>query len=292
MTYGITGAGGQLGSSALRHLLTRVPTSDVVAVTRTPDKSKEFADRGVRVRAGDFKNPAELTGALEGVDRLLLIPMPDLMPGVRPPLHRAGIEAARKAGVGHIVYVSSVGARPASSDDILNTHFETEQALIASGVPWTFLRMGPYADFLIDPMKVALTNGTHAARDGAPAAAVVRDDLAAAAAGLLASDGHVGLTYHATGPVSLTPAEIAAGVGGAFGKDIGFTTLSDEQVRSGLAAAGLPAPMADVLARFQDASAAGLFDVVTHDVERLCGRPAQSPVDFIVAALKAQGAHA
>jgi NAD(P)H dehydrogenase (quinone) len=292
MTYGISGAGGQLGSSALRHLLTRVPASDVVAVTRTPAKLQEFADRGLRVRAGDFKDASGIVGALEGVDRLLLIPMPDLMPGVRPPLHRAGIEAARKAGVRHVIYVSSVGARPASSDDILNTHFETEQALVNSGLAWTFLRMGPYADFLIDPMKAALANGTHASRGESPASPVVRDDLGAAAAGLLAAEGHVGLTYHATGPVSLTGAQIASAVGAAFGKDIAFTTLSDEQVRSGLAAAGLPAPMADVLARFQDASATGLFDVVTHDVERLSGRPAQSVVDFIVATLKAQGAPA
>jgi NAD(P)H dehydrogenase (quinone) len=292
MTYGITGAGGQLGTSALRHLLTRVPASDVVAVTRTPAKLQEFADRGVRVRAGDFKDPAALTGALEGVDRLLLIPMPDLMPGVRPPLHRAGIEAARKAGVRHVVYVSSVGARPAASDDILNTHFETEQALIASGLAWTFLRMGPYADFLVDPMKAAVTNGTHASRGGAPAAAVVRDDLGAAAAGLLAAAGHEGLTYHATGPVSLTAAEIASAVGAAFGTTVTCTALSDEQVRANLEAAGLPAPMADVLAKFQDASAAGLFDIVTRDVERLSGRPAQPAVDFLVATLKAQGAQA
>jgi len=290
MTYGITGAGGQLGGSALRHLLTRVPASQVVAMTRTPAKLQEFADRGVSVRAGDFKDPAALTGALEGIDRLLLIPMPDLMPGARPPLHRGAIEAARKAGVGHVIYVSSVGARPAESDDILNTHFETEQALIASGLPWTFLRMGPYADFLIDPMKAAVTNGTHASRGGAPAAAVVRDDLGAAAAGLLAADGHAGITYHATGPVSLTPADIAVAVVAAFGKTVDHTVLSDEQVRANLAAAGLPAPMADVLAKFQDASAAGLFDVVTHDVERLSGRPAQSPVDFIIAALNAQRA--
>ena len=73
---------------------------------------------------------------------------------------------------------------------------------------------------------------------------------------------------------------------------IEHTALSGEQVRANLAAAGLPAPMAEVLERFQDASANGLFDVVTHDVERLSGRPAQSPVDFIVAALKAQGAQA
>ena len=292
MTFGITGAGGQLGTSALRHLLTRVPASQVVALTRTPAKLQEFTDRGVRVRAGDFKDPAALTGALEGVDRLLLIPMPDLTPGVRPPLHRAAIEAARKAGVRHVIYVSSVGARPAGSDDILNTHFETEQALIASGLAWTFLRMAPYADFLVDPMKAAVTNGSHASRGGAPASAVVRDDLAAAAAGLLAADGHAGITYHATGPVSLTAAEISSAVGAAFGKTVAHTALSDEQLRANLAAAGLPAPVVDLLARFQEASAAGLFDIVTRDVERLSGRPAQAAVDFIVAALKAQGAQA
>jgi NAD(P)H dehydrogenase (quinone) len=290
VTYGITGAGGQLGTSALRHLLTRVPASQVVAITRTPARLQEFADRGVRVRAGDFKDPAALTGALEGVERLLLIPMPDLMPGARPPLHRGAIEAARKAGVRHVIYVSSVGARPAASDDILNTHFETEQALIASGLAWTFLRMGPYADFLVDPMKAAVANGAHASRGGAPAAAVVRDDLGAAAAGLLAADGHAGITYHATGPVSLTGAEISSAVGAAFGKTVDHTVLSDEQVRANLTAAGLPAPMAEVLAKFQDASSAGLFDVVTRDVERLSGRPAQAAVDFIVAALKAHGA--
>jgi NAD(P)H dehydrogenase (quinone) len=183
-----------------------------------------------------------------------------------------------------------VGARPAASDDILNTHFETEQALIASGLAWTFLRMGPYADFLVDPMKAAVANGAHASRGGAPAAAVVRDDLGAAAAGLLAADGHAGITYHATGPVSLTGAEISSAVGAAFGKTVDHTVLSDEQVRANLTAAGLPAPMAEVLAKFQDASSAGLFDVVTRDVERLSGRPAQAAVDFIVAALKAHGA--
>lgn len=289
MTYGITGASGQLGSSALRHLLTRVPASEVIAVTRTPARLQEFTDRGVRVRSGDFRDAAGLTGALEGVDRLLLIPMPDLTPGVRPPLHRVGIEAARKAGVRHVVYVSSVGARPAASDDILNTHFETEQALIASGLAWTFLRMGPYADFLVDPMKAALASGAHASLAGAPSSAVVRDDLGAAAAGLLGSAGHAGLTYHATGPVSLTAAEFASAVGAAFGKSVSHTAITSEQLRAGLTAAGLPAPVVDLLARFQEASAAGLFDVVTHDVERLSGRRAQSPVDFVVAALKAEG---
>ena len=92
--------------------------------------------------------------------------------------------------------------------------------------------------------------------------------------------------------MSLTAAEISSAVGAAFGKTVTYTALSDEQVRANLTAAGLPVPVVDLLARFQDASAAGLFDIVTRDVERLSGRPAQAAVDFIVAALKSQGAAA
>jgi NAD(P)H dehydrogenase (quinone) len=179
----------QLGTSALRHLLTRVPASQVVALTRTPTKLQEFADRGVRVRPGDFKDAAGLTGALEGVDRLLLIPMPDLMPAcVRRCIGRPSRRRARRGAPRDLRVVG--GRAPRGSDDILNTHFETEQALIASGLAWTFLRMGPTPTFLVDPIKAAVASGAHASRGRRPRIAVVRDDLGAAAAGLLAADGH------------------------------------------------------------------------------------------------------
>jgi NAD(P)H dehydrogenase (quinone) len=254
MTVGITGAGGQLGTSMLRHLLARVPPSEIVAITREPRKLDNFAGQGVRVRGGDFNAPAGLAGAFAGIDRLLIIPTADLVPGVRPRQHTAAIDAAVASGVRHIIYVSTIGARPGASDGILETHFTTEQALIASGAAWTLVRMGPYADSLIDGTKKGLASGIYTARIGAPAAYVVRDDLGAASAAILATSGHEGITYYGTGPVSMTQAQIADALARIAGTPIAFSTLSREQHHAGLAAAGLPPALVDVLVRFQQAS--------------------------------------
>src|SRR4030095_16731092 len=94
-------------------------------------------------------------------------------------------------------------------DGIMETHFATEQALITSGSTWTLLRMSIYAEMILDGAKQPLSNQTYAALKGAPAAYIVREDLSAAAAGLLTTNGHEGVTYHASGPSSLTAAQIA-----------------------------------------------------------------------------------
>jgi NAD(P)H dehydrogenase (quinone) len=169
------------------------------------------------------------------------------MPGVRPRQHQVAIDAAVAAGVRHIIYVSSIGARPGPRDGILETHFFTEQALIASGLPWTFIRMNIYTDFQIDGVKRAVASGEYAAPEGAPYAYVVRDDLAALAAAILATPGHEGVTYHASGPESVTHAQIAAGVSKALGKPIRYTPRTPEQSEASLVAAGLPPPIVDVL---------------------------------------------
>lgn len=285
MAIAITGASGQLGSGVLRYAATRISPSEIVAITRHPERVEAIARDGVRVRRGDFADPSTLPSAFDGVERLLIIPLPDLMPGVRPPLHTHAIDAAVSAGVRHIVYISTVGARSGSRDGILETHFATEQALIASGVSWTFLRMGPYTDFLLNGATAALESGTYAAVDGAPSASVVRDDIAAAAAGILATGGHEGVTFHATGPASLNHAQIAETLSRVAGRPIRYSPLTIEQFQAGLQSAGLPPPVIDVLSRFQEAARDGVFDLVTHDVERLSGSPAEPIEGFLARSL-------
>jgi NAD(P)H dehydrogenase (quinone) len=280
MTCGITGASGHLGSGILRYCLDRVPAGELVAVTRQPAKMAAVAARGVEVREGDFDKPG-LEQAFRGIDRLLIIPGSDLMPDVRPRQHRAAVAAAVAAGVRHIVYVSSVGARPGPPDGILETHWATEQAVIQSGVPWTLIRMNIYADFLANHVKSALSTGVYAAPAGAPYAYVVRDDLAAAAAAVLTTSGHEGVTYHATGPVSVTHAEVAAAVSRAAGKPVQFSPLTLEQWQAGLVTARLPPALVDVLTRSQRAGSAGAFDLVTGDIGRLTGRRSQSALEFV-----------
>jgi NAD(P)H dehydrogenase (quinone) len=281
--------------AVVRHLLTRTSASDIVAITRTPEKLEAFSSQGVNVQMGDFNDRSGLEKAFSGVDRLLIIPGSDLTPNVRPPQHRTAISTAMTAGAGHIIYVSSVGARPGPSDGIMETHFATEQALITSGATWTLLRMSIYAEMLLDGAKQALSTHTYAALAGAPAAYIVRDDLAAAAAGLLTSNGHEGVTYHATGPASLTAAQIADIIAKVGRTTVQFSAITVAQLESGLAGFGLPPAVVNAISRFQQALQAGAFDVVTGDAERLSGRQSESVENFLSRSLgkgTEQAAHA
>ena len=279
MNIGITGASGQLGMGLVRHTLARVPASSIVAITRNPAKLEQFS--GIQTRAGDFSQPAGLADAFRGIERLVIIPTGDLQPGVRIRQHADAIDAAVRAGVRHVIYISSVSPRPDPNNVLLDSHFATEQKLIGSGLAWTFLRMNVYTDSLLNAAKQAVASGSYAAVPGAPAAYVVRDDIAAAAAGILTTPGHEGITYHATGPVSLGPAEIAATIAKATGKSISYTAMSEEQQRQGLQAAGLPPFLVDGIVGFSVAIRAGAFDLISGDVARLSGKAPESPADFL-----------
>jgi NAD(P)H dehydrogenase (quinone) len=295
MRIGVTGASGQLGMGVVRHLLTRTSASDIVAITRSPEKLAAVSSQGVNVRTGDFNDQAGLETAFSGVERLLIIPGSDLTPNVRPAQHQRAIRAAISAAVGHVVYVSSAGARPGPSDGIMETHFATEQALIGSGASWTLLRMSIYAEMLLDGAKQALSTHTYAALTGAPAAYIVRDDLAAAAAGLLTTNGHEGVTYHASGPASLTAAQISDIIAKVGRTTVQFSATTVGQLESGLAGFGLPPGIVNAISRFQQALQAGAFDVVTGDVARLSGRQPESVEDFLRRSLgksTEQSAHA
>lgn len=283
MTIGITGASGQLGLGLVRHTLTLAAASDVVAITRNPAKLAEFS--GLQTRAGDFSQPAGLVDAFRGIERLVIIPTGDLQPGVRIQQHYDAIDAAVKAGVKHVIYISSVSPRPDAKNVLLDSHFATEQKLIQSGLDWTLLRMSVYTDSLLNAAKAAVTSGAYSAVPGAPAAYVVRDDIAAAAAGILTTPGHVGITYHATGPVSLGPADVAEVLAKATGKAISYTGMTADQQRKGLEAAGLPPFLIDGIIGFNVAVRAGAFDLISNDVARLSGKPAESPADFLRRAL-------
>ena len=280
MTIGITGAGGQLGTLLVRHALSRVPASSIVAVTRQPAKLEAFSQQGVQVRTGDFNDPAGLAAAFAGIERLTIIPTSDLQPGMRTKQHRSAIESAVKAGVRHVTYISTVSARPDPNNVLFDSHFATEQALINAGAAWTILRMSCYMETLLDGAKRAIASGSYSAVPGAPAAYVLRDDIAAAAAGILATGGHDGITYHATGPVSIGQTEIAAAIAKASGKPVAFAPITGQQQRAGLEATGLPPALVDTFFGFQAALRAGAFDVVTGDIERLSGKRAESPADF------------
>lgn len=99
----VTGASGQLGRAVLRSLLKQGQTR-LIGTTRSPEKLADFAQKGVEIRAADFDQPDGLAEAFKGASRLLLISGTEA--GARVQQHKNAIDAAKKAGVKHIVYTS------------------------------------------------------------------------------------------------------------------------------------------------------------------------------------------
>jgi NAD(P)H dehydrogenase (quinone) len=140
MSIVISGASGPFGRRVTEFLLSD-KTEDVVLVTRTPE-----ALHGIdaEIRMGDFDDPATLDAAFAGGERLLLVSLPVI--GARVPQHKAAIDAAARAGVKHIAYTSIVNPGPENPAAVAAEHRETEEAIRASGMAWTFLRNSIYAD--------------------------------------------------------------------------------------------------------------------------------------------------
>lgn len=282
MNIGVSGASGNLGGAVLRELQARAPGHNIIAISRTPEK----APAGIEGRHGDYDRPETLKSAYKGIDRLLLIPTSDMRPGVRGNQNIAGIQAAIAAGVDHIVMVSAAGTREQEEPAIGASYWRAEQELIKTAPKWTLLRMNYYAESLIDEVQMSAAQGALAGISENRVAFVSRDDIAAAAAGILAGDGHSGAIYNATGSRTYTGAERAALISEVLGKPLGFVAVPAEAIRTGMIQAGLPEFVANAVVSIQTDFAAGALNIVTGDIEKLAGRAPKDLRDVLVAHLK------
>jgi NAD(P)H dehydrogenase (quinone) len=284
---GITGASGQFGQRVLHHLLhtLAVPASRIVAATRQPTKLAEWAARGIHVRALDFDDAASFGPAFDDVERALLISTDAVdRPGRRLQQHRRAVNALAAAGVQHVVY-TSMPAPEGSPVLLAPDHAGTEQALAASALAgFTVLRNHWYFENLPMFMSGALASGTWFASDGGQGSAdVARDDLALAAATVLASRETGRHTYTLSGTEALTKAQIASRVGAAIGKPIAVVQVPLEGLVHGMVSAGLPEPQARVFASFDTNTAAGHVAEVSGDFRRITGRDPQRFDDWLAA---------
>ena len=199
----------------------------IVAISRTPENAPE----GVEGRLGDYDRPETLASAYAGLDRLVLIPTSDLRPGMRGSQNEAGIAAAVAAGVKHIVLLSAAGTREQEEPAIGASYWRGEQALIKSAPRWTILRMNYYAEALAQEAQSAAKSGALTGFAENKVAFVGRDDVAAAAAGILLGEGHAGAIYNATGAKAYTGAERAALLSEILGTQIGFAAIPVEALQ-------------------------------------------------------------
>lgn len=206
------------------------------------------------------------------MDRLLLIPGNDLRPGVRGSQSEAGIRAAVAAGVGHVVLMSAAGTRRQEEPSIGASYWRGEQELIRTAPAWTILRMNYYAEALANEARMAARSGALTGITENKVAFVGRDDVTAAAAGILLGDDHAGAIYNATGTKAHTGAERAALLSEVLGLPIGFATVPTEKLVAVMTQMGLPDHIVNAVAGIQQDFSDGAFDIVTGDILKVAGR--------------------
>jgi NAD(P)H dehydrogenase (quinone) len=152
----VTGASGQLGRLVITELLQTVPAGQIVAAVRNPQQAEDLLALGVQVRHADYTQPATLDSAFQGAEKLLLISSSQI--GQRVPQHLAVVEAAQRAGVRLLAYTSVLHA-DTSLLGLASEHWQTEQAIAASGLPAVILRNGWYSENYTAALPAAIAHG-------------------------------------------------------------------------------------------------------------------------------------
>jgi NAD(P)H dehydrogenase (quinone) len=278
MSIIVTGATGRLGRQVIEDLKTRVPADRIVGTTRNPAAA---ADLGVEIRHGDFDDPATLRTAFAGADRLLLVSTPSGSNETRAAQHIRAVEAAQQVGVGHLLY-TSITAADTSRIALARAHRPTEEAIEATGIPYTFLRNNWYLENDLGTVHGALATGTIATSSrGGRFAPAARADYARAAAAILATDGHENTAYELGASRSYGYADWADAIAAVTGRDITYTEIDDDAAAAGLAAVGVPAHMVELVVDFYAALARGDMDVPGDDLAKLIEREPVTPREFV-----------
>ncbi len=271
-TIAVTGATGQLGRLVVSSLLDRgVAPADVVAIVRDPTKAADLAGRGVQVRQADYTDPAAWPAALAGVERLLLVSSSEV--GQRDAQHATVIAAAEQAGVGLLAYTSILNASTTTMR-LAAEHQATERRLEASPLPTVLLRNGWYIENYTGQLDATLEHGlVGSGQDGKLNPAARADYAEAAAAVLVGGADQAGRVYELAGDESVTLSRVAELLSAAAGQAIAYVDLPEDRYVAVLEGAGLPAPVAAILADASAAIARGELASGSRDLTKLLGRP-------------------
>ncbi|MBD0707136.1 MULTISPECIES: SDR family oxidoreductase [unclassified Streptomyces] len=273
MSIVVTGATGHLGRHVIDALLATVPAGSVAAVVRNEEKAADLAARGVELRIADYDRPETLAGVFAAGDRVLLISGSEV--GRRVPQHTAVIDAAKAAGVAQLAYTGILGG-PEADFELAAEHKETERLILASELPYTFLRNGWYTENYTENLAPVLAHGAVVANAGeGRIASATRADYAAAAAAVLTgpAEEHLNRAYELSGDTAWSFAEYAAEIAARSGREITYRNVPAQAHLEILTGAGLPAAFAEILVDVDRAVEHGALALRTGDLARLIGRP-------------------
>jgi uncharacterized protein YbjT (DUF2867 family) len=275
----VTGASGLNGRELLHRLSARgVP---VRALVRSMARAEGLSALSkIEIVEGDMARPETLAGALAGVDRAMLISSSD--PAMLD-VQSNFIEAARQAGVRHVVKLSGIMPELDSPFRFARMHGEIERRLEASGMAFTHLRAGEFMPAYFRQVPSIVAKGAlFLPMEDAKIASIDIGDIAEVAAIVLTGSGHEGKAYPLTGPEALSMAEVAEKLSSATGKTIRYVNVAPGDAKKAQLDAGLPAYMVEALSELFAERRKGKEGRVSPVVATILGRRATSFDEFAV----------
>ncbi|MFC5530281.1 SDR family oxidoreductase [Cohnella yongneupensis] len=267
----VTGATGKLGTKVVEALLKSVPAGQIAVSVRHPEKAEGLKALGVDVRHGDFERPETLDSAFAGIDRLLIIST-DGDNETRIRQHTNAVQAAQRAKVGFIAYTSASNARE-STLFLAEVHRKTEEAILQTGIPYSFLRNNWYLENEIGSIQGAMAGAPWLTSAGEGKVGwALRQEYAEAAAVVLAGEGHENTIYELTGKL-LTQQQLVSVIGSVLGKEIPLQQVDDATYGEVMKSIGLPDFVIPIVVGIQQGIREHALEIESNDLERLLGRP-------------------
>ena len=271
---GITGVTGKLGS----YVADLVDKKEIASVhlARSPERAKIYASAEIRKIV--YANTSEVVEALKGIDILLMVSARENPERVKE--HKDFLDAAKLAGVEHIVYTSFYGADEKATFTLSRDHAQTEAYIKELGFTYTFLRDNFYLDFLID---MALENGEirGPASSGLVSAVARKDTSRVAAKILLNPKEWENQSLNLTGPENLSMKKIVALLSKETGKAIMYVDESVEEAYESREKWPAQTWEYDAWVSTYTAIKAGEQAGVSTDIEKVLGHPASSLLDIL-----------
>jgi NAD(P)H dehydrogenase (quinone) len=272
----VTGASGKVG----RMIATRLAGDGVPQTLFVRDAARAPELPGADVVVADFRDPASVRAALREGDRVFMVSVHEAVEA-RIAAHQSFVDAAAGVGLGLLAYLSIVNPSPTSAFHHGRSHYATEQMILASGIPYAFLRMNLFLDDLplwFDPDGVCRGPGG----DGR-IALISREDTAAVSAGVIAGPGYENEALDLTGEESLSLSELAPLASDLTGRSLRYEPGTREAWLESRLAAGIPSWDANIGVGSYEALRRGEFDITSDVVRRVTGTPAQSARSWVEA---------
>lgn len=272
----VTGASGNLGRGVVDQLLKRLPAEHVGVSVRDPEKVADLADRGVRVRRGDFAEPATLADAFAGASRVLVVSV-NALGDAGVARSTAAIDAAYSAGAERVLYTSHQAAGAKALFAPARDHAAVELYLEQQGRPYTSLRNGYYTSSLQFHLGDAATTGELKLPADGPVSWTARADLAEAAATVILSENPPdGPMPPLTATKAVDMNHVAEILSEVSGRPVERIVVDDDEFVASKVAAGMPEHVAQLFLATYLAARNNEFAAVDPTLRSLLAREPQS----------------